>query len=166
MTVRLLAQGYSQTVLNESAKRILASTKLLSLATTTSAGVAHINTAFFALLSNFRFIFLSDPATRHGENLARENLVAATIFDSQQDWFDDKSGLQLFGPCTPSPDQAESRKAYRKAFPKFGNWIDGLTEEERSGLTTQFYTFEPTRLTILDEAQFGEEVFVEVAIER
>jgi len=62
-------------------------------------------------------------------------------------------------------DRAEAERVYSRRFPQYSRWKATL---DPAGLPSgyRFYRFAPARLKILDEAEFGDAVFVEADITR
>jgi len=82
----------------------------LSLATEKD-GAPHAATVFY-VNTGFEIYFLSSPSTRHGENLAHNPRVSATIDEDYSNWLLIK-GMQLEGgglhpPLTPAPHSSPS----------------------------------------------------------
>ena len=75
-------------------------------------------------------------------------------------------GLQLFGECHNTNELAkgEGYERYAARFPAFKEWIESLAPEDLKAVASRFFRFEPTRIKILDELEFGEEVFIEVSL--
>ena len=58
--------------------------RLLSLATVSPKGVAHINTAFFAADESLTLFMLSPPGSEHARHLRGASSAAVSIYDSHQ----------------------------------------------------------------------------------
>jgi hypothetical protein len=69
MPLQLRSPGYASSQLLTSVERILSTTALCSMATTSEAGTVDINTAFFAVGSDLLLYFLSHPNAAHSRNL-------------------------------------------------------------------------------------------------
>ena len=93
MSLQLRSPGYASAQLLTSVERILSSTALCSMATTSEAGTVDINTAFFALGSDLLLYFLSHPNAAHSRNLTHIPVMAMTVFDSHQEWGRSHHGL-------------------------------------------------------------------------
>jgi hypothetical protein len=92
------------------------------------------------------------------------------IFSSAQKWGGPDRGIQLFGTCREAKGLQATKAAqlYGKRFPAYPISISNRT---RGGSlprlrTYRFYQFRPTRLTILDESDFGDAVFVVAVVRR
>ncbi|HJZ86050.1 MAG TPA: pyridoxamine 5'-phosphate oxidase family protein [Polyangia bacterium] len=130
---------------------ILASNRLCSIATVTADRRAHIHTAYFCFSSQLDLFFLSHPSALHCRNLATHRSAAATVFSSAQTWSGPDRGLQLFGTCAPATG---AERLYARRFPAY------TASEYR------FYRFRPRQLKLLDEAEFGDGIFVTATIRR
>jgi len=133
----------------KSVQRALDITTLLSMATVNEDDTPHINTAFFACMGiGLDMVFLSDPNTKHIKNIAARPDAAITVFSTQQDWDDDKLGLQLFGKVINVKDNETilAYQAYRKAFPAYAEWIDKEDENEHKSVQDNLYIFVPLRV--------------------
>lgn len=169
MPVTFVHAKYRSRVLARSIARILRSSHLCSLATLTSSGRPHINTAFYCVDSRFRFFFISDTSSRHGRNLARTPQAAMTIFDSAQRWGAPLHGIQLFGTCrrVRQPALADhADRCYRSHFPAYARWCRTLNSTAVAELASSYFVFIPRTLTLFDERRFGEEIFLRVRIRR
>jgi uncharacterized protein YhbP (UPF0306 family) len=146
---------------------VLNSTELCAWATVSPEGHAHINTGYFAHSDELVLYLLSHPESLHCRNLAVNASMAAAIYASAQGWADPGRGLQLFGACAQAADidRAEAERVYSRRFSQYSRWKATL---DPAGLPSEyrFYRFAPARLKILDEAEFGDAVFVEADITR
>jgi len=172
MTVKRTRERISERRIRTIVLRVLAETKLCSIATVAKGNRAHINTAFFAYSPNLELYFLSDPGSLHCRNLLANPSMAMTIFDSHQKWENPGRGIQLFGSGQRTggrqADHAES--VYGTRFPAFARWMKGTTPtERRQGALLRSYAlfrFLPSRVKILDEADFGGAVFIIASVRR
>lgn len=171
MRPTLHARGYDGDRLQVSVTRMLASIPLLSMATRSEAGVVHISTAFFSYDDELTLHFLSHPESVHSHNLRSEPHMAVAVFDSRQLWGSPHSGLQLFGGGALTPDNAvhSARELYAARFPRYRELLQRASGGAPLGPTfaaLRFYSFVPERAQILDEWEFGEEVFISATILR
>jgi uncharacterized protein YhbP (UPF0306 family) len=152
--------------------RVLSETKLCSIATVARGNRAHINTAFFAYSPNLELYFLSDPGSLHCRNLVANPSMAMTIFNSSQKWDAPGRGIQLFGRGHRTQARLADRaeKVYGNRFPAFARWLEGRSPAERRQAARlrsyALFRFLPTRVKILDEAEFGGAVFIVAAVLR
>jgi uncharacterized protein YhbP (UPF0306 family) len=162
MNINLINPDFPNGKLLRSVFKILKKTELWSMATVGPDNESHISTAYFSYNDSLDFYFVSDPSTKHIQNIARTPGVAITVFDSRQPWDSYHRGLQLFGKCW-SASTAQSVKAFAvhaARFQAYGDYIRALSAKERKSSPYRFYVFRPDRIKILDERAFGEEVFV------
>lgn len=161
MSVTLRSPDYTSERLYNSVTRILASNMLCSMATQGEKGGAHINTAFFCFSDDLDCYFLSNPASVHCQNISRSPQMAIAVFDSHQLWGAAHKGLQIFGNCALAEGSAEddARELYAARFPAYVKFTDRISH-------LRFYSFTPTAVKILDEDEFGAEVFVMAEVVR
>lgn len=158
---------YKSSELRESVFEILNSVPLWSMATVNGDGTAHINTAYFCFDEDFNFYFLTSPSSRHSENIHRNHSMAASIFDTDQQWGENPlSGLQIFGTCriTTAASEEIAFNEYGRRFPPYFMWMKSLTQQEKSDLESKFYCFRPQSLKLFDEKRFGEENFISLEL--
>ncbi len=135
------------------ARRLLDASTLCAIATVSSAGRAHVNTAYFAWSRELDLVWLSDPHARHSRNVRANSSVAIAVFDSNQIWGKPDRGIQLFGSARELPPKAarEAERIYAGRFPECGQddfeWY-------------RLYRFRPRRLKVFDERALGGGVFI------
>ena len=169
MQFELRTEGFDEKDARSSIQAILDGCSLCSIATTNAEGTCHINTVYFAFDQSLTLVFLSDPQARHCQNIGVHPQSAITVFSTDQPWGEvDLKGLQLLGSAfrARGEDANRSELLYRTRFKVYADWIDNLSAAEKSALTSEFFMFVVSEVTILDEAVFGEETFVPVRIER
>jgi hypothetical protein len=137
------------------------------MATRSQAGTVHINTAFFCFSGDLHLF--SHPQSIHCRNLGHVPHMAVSIFDSHQPWGEPHTGLQLFGTGSLAGDHTTSvaRELYAARFPRYAEVLRRETADEpvTSGYRgLRFFQFIPERLQILDEWEFGDEVFITATI--
>lgn len=135
------------------------------MATRSAAGVLNVNAAFFACGPSLQLYFLSNPSSAHCRNLAHVAEMAVLVFDSRQEWGMPHAGLQLYGSGGPVPagEGERARAAYAARFPRYFDLAvrAGEDAEGTSGFAgLRFYRFMPVRVKILDEEEFGDEVYI------
>jgi uncharacterized protein YhbP (UPF0306 family) len=167
-TTELRAAGYPHLRLALSVRGMLASVHLCSIATRGDGGV-HINTAFFAWREDLVLYFLSRPSTQHAANLLRTPAMAWTVFDSRQVWGEPHRGLQMFGTGSrvSEAERREAERVYGARFPGYLRLRASAVAADAPGFDAlQLYRFTPSSLKLLDEPEFGHEVFITVEIVR
>ncbi|MCI0475968.1 MAG: pyridoxamine 5'-phosphate oxidase family protein, partial [Anaerolineales bacterium] len=89
----------------DQACKFLVAHNTLTLATTNDDGSPYACDLFYARGGD-AFYFLSDPASRHVQNLVREPRVSATIHGNAQGWQDIR-GVQIVGAAARVENRAE-----------------------------------------------------------
>src|SRR5437016_13064402 len=135
MTVKRTRERISERRIRTIVLRVLAESRLCSIATVARGNRAHINTAFFAYSADLALYFLSDPESLHSRNLQANPSLAMTIFDSSQRWERPGQGVQLFGTGRRTAGRQADLAAtvYGTRFPAFGRWLK-RSEEHTSEL--------------------------------
>jgi uncharacterized protein YhbP (UPF0306 family) len=146
----------------ESIHVIAEENELLALATVSKDSEAFNATAFFVYDENFNFYILTEPDTDHCENLRENSSISLSIYDSQQDWSDEKKGLQVFGEAEEVTEEklSEVLELYLKRFPGLGEWVS--EPEDMGKIDSEFFVIRPDRIKIFDEPKFGTETWVNV----
>ena len=122
----------------------LAAHHVLTLATVDEDGPAAA--ALFYAAADVRNIYvLSDPGTRHGRALARDDRVAATIQAETMDWTA-ITGLQLRGTAGALADDAEARRLYLLRFPFAATLMTG-------GAPHRFYRISARWVRFIDNSR-------------
>lgn len=140
---------------------LLEGTPLAAWSTVAEECTPHINIGYFAYSADLHLYLLSHPGSQHGRNVAANPAMAVAVFPSAQEWTGADRGVQLFGRCfvIDAADEASAVNAYTLRFPAYASWRSGLRPDDPAR-ASRFYRFTPDRLKILDEAAFGEAVFV------
>jgi uncharacterized protein YhbP (UPF0306 family) len=135
------------------ARRLLDASTLCAIATVSTPGRAHVNTAYFAWSRELDLVWLSDPAARHSRNVRANGSVAIAVFDSNQIWGKPDRGIQLFGTARELPPTAarEAERIYAERFPEC---------RQADFEVYSLYRFRPLRLKLFDERAFGPGVFI------
>jgi uncharacterized protein YhbP (UPF0306 family) len=164
---RLLSAGPPADRVRASLLSILSSNVLFSIATVNPDGTAHINTAYFSYSDALELYFLSHPASSHCRNLARNPSIAATVFSSTQQWTDPGQGVQLFGTCAATEAGAaeQAERVYRTRFPGYERWKASLRSGD-PGREYRLYRFDAASVSILDERNLGDALFVRASVQR
>lgn len=89
----------------------------LTLATMNVDGSPHACDLFFAH-DGAAFYFLSDPKTRHAQNLLRDARVSATIHGASTGWQEIR-GAQIVGAASRVENASERARAYELYIGKF-----------------------------------------------
>jgi len=172
MTIAVVKRRFPDKRIQRSVFRILRDSALCSMSTVAPGTRAHINTAYFCYSPDLNFYFLSDPDSLHCKNLERNPSMAMMVMNSSQTWGGSDRGIQLFGTChrVGGPAAKEAERQYGSRFPAYATW---LRRTDRAGRRSAdllrafaFYRFVPTRIKILDEAEFGGAAFVIAGVTR
>ncbi|MFC1877312.1 pyridoxamine 5'-phosphate oxidase family protein [Thermodesulfobacteriota bacterium] len=134
----------------------LESCNTISLATAVG-GIPHAAAVFYVNIG-FNLYFLSNPKSRHGENLIQNPTVSGTINEDYSNWLQIK-GIQLEGrvACIGGIlKHAHIVKAYVQKFP---NVADFLISPHKLGKgiaqkvsTVKFYQIWPAKIYFLDNS--------------
>jgi uncharacterized protein YhbP (UPF0306 family) len=145
--------------------RILEANVLCSIATVTTEGRSHINTAYFSYSDALEIYFLSHPASLHCRNLLTNAAIAMTVFSSAQQWTEPGQGVQLFGTGeqTSRAFADEAERSYSNRFHDYTSWKRTLQDSDLAR-KYRFYLFRVSRLKILDERAFGDAIFVSASV--
>lgn len=125
---------------------------------------------FFANDDDFTLYFLSDPATRHGQDLAGNPQVAATIHEDYPDWRLIR-GIQLIGKAELVANPLELAQAWRLYLAKFpfvreflrspGEFLESYASKMGK---VRFYKLIPGKIWFMDnERHFGKRDILELA---
>ncbi len=128
----------------------------LTLATV-SGGLPWATSLFYAH-DDLTLYFVSDPHTRHAQNLAIDPRVAATIHEDYCDWRSIR-GVQLEGVCDQLRNPAEiahALKVYAARFPFIADLVRAPRELGSAMTKARFYKIEPSCLWLTDNTRaFG-----------
>jgi uncharacterized protein YhbP (UPF0306 family) len=141
------------------ARSLLEESTLCAIATTTPAGQAHVNTAYFAWNDELQLVWLSEPHASHSRNVRANGSAAVAVYDAEQRWGGNDRGIQLFGVARELEGSADDDAAqlYAARFPAY----------RRAGLSAyRFYAFQPRHLKLFDESELGAGVFVTARLGR
>lgn len=142
------------------ARDFIAAHNTLTLATTNDDGSPFACDLFYARVGD-AFYFLSDPASRHVQNLTCEPRVSATIRDDARDWRKIR-GVQMIGVAARVVKRAERARAFAAYVRKYAFVREFLPGVEMLGRAheifgvVELYKFVPRWLRWIDNAQgFG-----------
>ena len=137
-----------------------------TMSTVNQDGTAHINTALFCIDSEWRLFFTSSNDAKHSKNIVAQPSLAVAVFNSDQNWDDWKTGLQLFGTCTVPRDRDAhlADGLYRKRFPAYERWLHDLGQSVEHSNLNMFFMFVPRSVKLLHEEVLGDETFVSISL--
>jgi len=132
----------------------------ISLATA-AGGIPHAAAVFYVSIG-FNLYFLSNPNSRHGENLTQNPMVSGTINEDYSNWLQIK-GIQFEGrvECIGGIlKHARIVKAYVKKFPNVADFLlsphklgKGIAQKVSK---VKFYQIWPAKIYFLDNSSgFG-----------
>jgi uncharacterized protein YhbP (UPF0306 family) len=123
--------------------------------------------ALFYVSDGFDLYWLSDPQTRHSQNIAHTPRVAVTIQEDFQDWRVIQ-GIQMEGSAEQVGAQAEAAGPmglYAAKYPFLGDWRNPPPALAKALGTARVYRFRPSRVLFVDNTKgFGHRH--EVAVDR
>lgn len=111
--------------------------------------------AVFYANRQWRLYFLSEPHTRHMQDIKANPVVAATVTEDYKDWREIK-GLQMRGRVEPAStiEWPLAVEAYLAKFPFAREFLrpDKLWQVAGKKLNARFYRFSPEEVYFLDNA--------------
>lgn len=141
------------------ARQLLDASTLCAIATVSSDGWPHINTAYFAWSDSWDIIWLSEPAAQHSRNVRANSAVAVAVYDSHQMWGEPDRGIQLFGHA-----RELSGVASRNVEALYAQRFAAFAQTDLSAY--RFYRCRPQRMKLFDERALGTAIFVTARIRR
>lgn len=139
----------------------IAAQNTLTLATTNADGAPHACDVYYVADDTPTFYFLSDPKTRHIENVLRDARVSATIHGAARGWQDIR-GAQIVGAATRVSDLGERARAFALYLARYAFIREWLPRVEMLGNahatfgTVELYKIAPRWLRWIDNTQkFG-----------
>ncbi|TME31892.1 MAG: pyridoxamine 5'-phosphate oxidase family protein [Chloroflexi bacterium] len=139
------------------ARRLLDESKLCAIATVSSGGRAHINTAYFAWGTRYEIVWLSAPDATHSRNVRATGSAAVAVFRSTQTWGGSDRGIQVFGRARElrGPLSLEAERLYAKRFRAYEGDLPAF----------RFYRLATRRMKLFDERVLGGGTFVTVSVQ-
>jgi len=103
---------------------------------------------FFASDEDLNLVFVTDPATRHGRDLAAGGRVAAAVHAEVSGW-NEIRGLQIEGVARPLADagRAEALSIYLEKFPEIRRVYETPRDEAEFGLRRRLASITLWRLS-------------------
>ena len=139
------------------ARRLLDESKLCAIATVSSRGRAHINTAYFAWGTRYEIVWLSAPDATHSRNVRATGSAAVAVFRSTQTWGGSDRGIQVFGRARELRGRVslEAERLYAKRFRAYEGDLPAF----------RFYRLATRRMKLFDERVLGGGTFVTVSVQ-
>jgi len=154
--------GVSVERIARSLTRVLNSNSLCSIATIDERGGPYINTCFYSFNDDPTIFVFTSPGTKHGRNLERNRTCAVNVFSSSSIMGEDLLGAQIH--CSAVQLMAAQGLAafqnYCSRFPTLLTWANSW-DAVLKGLQSRFYALTPVSGKILDEVEFGKEMYIE-----
>src|ERR671935_2259473 len=121
MAIELSKRRVAPGRLAAEARSLLEVSTLCAIATVTSGGQAHVNTAYFAWSDEFQLVWLSEPHAQHSRNVRANGRASVAVYDSAQRWGGRDRGIQLFGTGRgiEHPPDGDAEAPYAARFPKY-----------------------------------------------
>src|ERR671931_903318 len=121
MAIELSKRRVAPGRLAAEARSLLEVSTLCAIATVTSGGQAHVNTAYFAWSDEFQLVWLSMPHAQHSRNVRANGRASVAVYDSAQKWGGRDRGIQLFGTARELEHSADgdAEALYAARFPKY-----------------------------------------------
>lgn len=164
--MRLLEKEYSLEDTRESIIEIAGRNELLALATVSEDSKAFNATAFYVFDQELNFYILTEPDTDHAQNLEENSSISLSIYDSNQEWSDEKKGLQVFGEAEELSEEemiSEAFKLYTERFPGLKEFVSA--PKDLSEIDSKFYVIRPERIKVFDESRFGKETWINLVFD-
>jgi uncharacterized protein len=111
--------------------------------------------ALFYVNDDFDLYWLSDPHTRHSENIARTHRAAVTIQEDYRDW-QMIQGIQMEGSAEqvgPLAEALHPMGLYVAKYPFLENWRNPPPTLARALRPARMYRFRPSRVWFVDNAR-------------
>lgn len=117
---------------------------------------------FYASSPGLDLVFVTDPGTRHGRNLAASGRASAAIQAEVIGWSDIR-GLQLEGSAVriPDPQRSEAMAIYLDRFPDIRRLQEAPRDEAERGIARRLaaialWRLSPTFIRLIDNRErFG-----------
>ncbi|HLW61325.1 MAG TPA: pyridoxamine 5'-phosphate oxidase family protein [bacterium] len=111
--------------------------------------------ALFYVSDGFDLYWLSDPQTRHSQNLERTPRAAVTIQEDYRDWRTIQ-GVQMEGraaPVGPLAAAVRPMDLYVAKYPFLGDWRTPPPALAGALAAARVYRFTPSRVLFIDNAK-------------
>jgi uncharacterized protein YhbP (UPF0306 family) len=159
MPIRRVPERISASRLHAIARRLLGASTLCAIATVSSDGRPHVNTAYFAWSAAFEIVWVSAPTARHSRNIRGDPAAAIAVYDSTQKWGGFDRGIQLLGTARELTAEAatDAARLYGRRFTSYAR--DELH-------AYRLYRFRPRTLKLFHERELGGGTFVTAKVAR
>lgn len=122
MAIKLSKRRVAPGRLGAEARSLLQASTLCAIATVTSGGQAHVNTAYFAWSDEFQLVWLSEPHAQHSRNVRANGRASVAVYDSAQRWAGRDRSIQLCATARELEHSADgdAEALSRRASPGIG----------------------------------------------
>lgn len=133
----------------------LAEQTTATLASVSDDGAPHACDVFYAHADDLTLYFLSDPKTRHAQNVTRTARVSATVHGTSSGW-EEIRGLQIEGVATRVTEPVERARAFALYLGKYGFVKQWLTSVDLLGTmlkglgVVELYKISPQWIRFID----------------
>lgn len=113
-----------------------------------AAGIFYVN-------DEFTLYWLSDPDTRHSQNIARNSQIAVAIHEDYRDWTAIQ-GIRMEGQAEQVGKITQAgwpMRLYVEKYPFLGDLRNPPPDLAKALATTHVYRFTPTRIYFIDNTQ-------------
>lgn len=144
------------------AEACMRSTEYCSLATVDNAGAVWVNPVYFSWNKQWRLYFISQPHTRHVENIAENDRIAVAIYSTQPRASGDVIGIQLEGKARLLSKRKEIEEAYvcyyGRKYPKTKKDRKSISADDymRNDSVWHFFEIVPKNIYYFDTRYFDE----------
>ncbi len=137
-------------------EKFLKEQKIMAIATSTSKGMWIAN-VYFATDSNLNFYFLSEPNTRHCQDLNENPEVAIAISYFNPDNLSDRYGVQMVGKAERIKNFVEMGKAFTIYTSKFisSGGIVTVDNIKHKLIKSRPYIIKPKLIKFLSDKLYG-----------
>ena len=137
----------------------LESTYYCALGTNGKEGV-WVNPVYFAYDDKYNFYFISQPASRHMQSMAKNPQVSLAIYSTAQDTQGHVAGIQLAGEARILTDEAQVKHAYDvyygRKYPSTRKHPEKDEDPYINNPEWQFVEVVPIKMYYFDTRFFGE----------
>lgn len=137
----------------------LESTHYCALGTNDKEGV-WVNPVYFAYDDKYNFYFISQPHSRHMQNMAENSQVSLAIYSTAQDTQGDVTGIQLVGKARILTEEMGVKHAYDayygRKYPGTGRHPEEDEDPYINNPEWQFVEVVPTKMYYFDTRFFDE----------
>jgi uncharacterized protein YhbP (UPF0306 family) len=114
---------------------------------------------YYSYEDDLSLFFLSDPKTRHADNILSNSVVSGCIYDSHTTWGDTLRGLQFIGKVKPLSLSKSMKPSihYLSRYKKAKEYFPSIKDLFNKGFSSKPYQIQLEEIQIYDEKTFGSE---------